>query len=517
MERPDCYGVAAREFSRVLRPVDPADYVLLSIFIRTETRLLLPSSEIDLAKSEHRIMALLLGEFAAKELQEFKEKVWRSKEQARLEGKCPVTPEVVCPRGVWYTPERGWFYTEDSIRVRKAFTTLLAGEQSYVKLAKVIGCAKSSVRRILSNPIYIGWRVIDRKSDQSLAGKVDADDARQGRRKSIARAPEEIIRVKVIDDPLISESDFATAQAIISAKYDRRLRASGNMAKRFLYTGFLVCAKCGAKVYPLARAGRSEPGYSACKARVIAAKDGSRCVSHYMSQKQLEAKLDEMIETKLTDHSFLEMLLRKLQAKDSEKLSEKSVSRMKFDLAALEAKRDRVLDNFEDGLISKMKRDEKLASIDESIRPINAELFKSAKPSTPALTIAELDEYFAPLHDWNFLSYSDRREVLSKLNPEIVVADYAIEGIAILNLASDDGADEGSEVPRVITREREGTSCRGKFDSTHIGNLFRAFCPVSIRRENGSGFHSMAGARPLCGGVSNVSGTASDPDVARIC
>src|SRR5262249_33462609 len=155
--------------------------------------------------SEHRIMALLLGEFAAKELQEFKEKVRRSKERARLEGKCPVAPELVCPRGVWYTPERGWHYTEDSIRVRKAFAMLLDGEQSYVKLSKVIGCVRSGVPRILSNPIYIGWRVIDRKSDQSLAGKVDATDARQGYRKMIPRAADEIINVKVIDDPLISE------------------------------------------------------------------------------------------------------------------------------------------------------------------------------------------------------------------------------------------------------------------------------------------------------------------------
>ena len=467
MERPDCYGIGAREFSRVVRPVDPADYVLLSIFIRTETKLLLPSGEIDLTKSEHRIMALLLGEFAAKELEEFKRKVWLSKERARLEGKCPTNAEVACPRGVWYTPERGWHYTADSIRVRKAFEMLLAGEHNYAKLSKVVGCSQGSLRKILSNPIYIGWRVIDRKIDSSLAGKIDAADARQGYRKKIARDANDIIRVKVIDDPLISESDFAKAQAIISTKYDRRLRASGNMAKKFLYTGFLTCAECGSKIYPMGR-GAARFGNYVCKNRTTAfRKQGANCCSHYMGQMRLEAILDEIIETKLTDRAFLETLLRKLRAKDEKRLSAKSVSRMKFDLAALEDKRERVLDNFEDGLISKMKRDEKLASIDESIRLINAEVFKSTTPSTPALTIDELETYFLPLQDWNFLSYSQRREVLALLHPEIVVSDYAVKGIAILNLASDEGVDDGFGLPRVISRERERTSSRsGNFGNT---------------------------------------------------
>jgi len=483
MERPDCYGVAAREFSRVVRPVDPADYVLLSIFIRTETRLLLPSGEFDLTKSEHRIMALLLGEFAAKELEEFKRKIWLSKERARAEGKCPTNAEVACPRGVWYTKERGWHYTADSIRVRKAFEMLLAGEHNYAKLSKVVGCAQGSLRKILSNPIYIGWRVVDRKVDSSLAGKIDSADARQGYRKKIARDANEIIRIKVIDDPLVSESDFAKAQAIISAKYDRRLRASGTMAKKFLYTGFLTCGECGSKIYPMGR-GAARFGNYVCKNRTTAfRKQGANCCSHYMGQMRLEAILDEVIETKLTDRAFLETLLRKLQANDEKKLSAKSVSRMKFDVAALEDKRGRILDNYEDGLISKARRDAKLAEIDESIRLINVELFKDAKPSAPALTIDELETYFLPLQDWNFLSYSERREVLSKLNPEIVVSDYAVKGIAILNLASDDGADDGSGLPRVISRERERTSsCSGNFGNTCVESPALPISPSGQRR-----------------------------------
>lgn len=67
--------------------------------------------------------------------------------------------------------------------------------------------------------------VIDKKRDMSLAGKYTTKDGRQGGRKKIARAPEEVIRVQVLE-PLISESEFNQVQRIIKLKAERQRNRS---------------------------------------------------------------------------------------------------------------------------------------------------------------------------------------------------------------------------------------------------------------------------------------------------
>ena len=67
---------------------------------------------------------------------------------------------------------------------------------------------------ILRNPIWTGWRVIDKKRDLSGAGKYIGIDGRQAERRKVSRAPEDVIRCKVIETPLITQTDFESVQQI---------------------------------------------------------------------------------------------------------------------------------------------------------------------------------------------------------------------------------------------------------------------------------------------------------------
>jgi len=83
-----------------------------------------------------------------------------------------------------------------------------------MEVGRKVGIEGFNLRNILRNPIYTGWRVIDKKRDMSLAGKYITKDGRQGDRRKIKRLPDEVIRVKVLE-PLISESEFNQVQRII--------------------------------------------------------------------------------------------------------------------------------------------------------------------------------------------------------------------------------------------------------------------------------------------------------------
>src|SRR4051812_39538144 len=71
---------------------------------------------------------------------------------------------------------------------------------------------------ILRNPIYIGWKVYERKRDGSSKGKkLDAHGHLQYQRK-LKRSADEVLRVKLIKDGLISDAMWARAQQLIATK-----------------------------------------------------------------------------------------------------------------------------------------------------------------------------------------------------------------------------------------------------------------------------------------------------------
>jgi Recombinase len=61
---------------------------------------------------------------------------------------------------------------------------------------------------MLRNPIYCGWRIISQKRDPSPSAHKAKPDGRQADRPKINKSPDEVIRIKVIDEPLVSEEDF---------------------------------------------------------------------------------------------------------------------------------------------------------------------------------------------------------------------------------------------------------------------------------------------------------------------
>jgi len=443
IESPDIHGVVAREFSRLMRPENFADYALLQAFADSKTVLYLPDGPLDLTNKTGRLMGTIRAAIAGLERTEILERVWAAKEEKRRRGELAQS-SVCLPWGVGYEAGRGFFYKPEAERVREAFRQFLAGEQSYLSLSRLVGVTPRGMHLILRNPIWTGWRVIDKKRDPSAAGRYTGVDGRQADRRKIARTPEEVIRVRVIAEPLIAEADFKAVQRIMNLKQARHWRADPEHVSPYAYHGHLSCAVCREPVYTYsnARGGR----YYVCKGKQYPKQAGHRCTTAYMRREVLEPKLDRLFAVRLTDCGFLRELVAEYERRTRSGSGAASLARIQSELLALQAKKQRVLDAFFEGVITVAERGARLAAIERDLG-VNQELLLRHSPP-PAIATEVLENICTAFYDWEFLSVPDKRKILAAAVPDITVANGAVHGIA-LNIQVAARHDE-------MTRDRAG-------------------------------------------------------------
>jgi DNA invertase Pin-like site-specific DNA recombinase len=432
IESPKIHGVVTKEFSRLMRPESFCDYVILQQFVDTNTILYLPEGPLDLSNKTGRLMGTIRAAIAGLERTEILERVWLAKEEKRRTGK--FAQSAVClPFGVSYTEAQGWRYTPDAEKVREAFRLFLSGETSYWTVGKKVGIAPVNLRVIMRNPIYTGWRVIDKKRDPSGLGRRTRPDGRQADRPKILRAPEDVIRVKVIMDALIPEADFERVQAIMEMKRTRHWRHNPNYEHQYTYNGFLTCAVCGELIYTYRN--RKERRYYVCKAKQYPSQVEHRCDSVYMRREILESTLDELFAIQLTDPGFLRDIAEERESTSHDGVQQANVLRLQQQVESLRDKRQRVLDAYFENVISRDERDHRLAGIDHDLR-LAQEMLLRQTPSAAPVDPTELAWLFEPFTDWKFLNRNEKRRILTALGSEIKTANYRIQSISLLSPAS---------------------------------------------------------------------------------
>lgn len=427
----EIHGVITREFSRLMRPENYSDYALLQVFVETNTILYLPEGPLNFATPDGRLMGTMKATIGGLERLELQKKIWNSREEKRKRKELGGS-RVILPYGVAYP----WAWTADAEKVREAFRLFLSGHTSYVRLAELLSVTPAGAKCILRNPIYTGWRVIDKKRDLTLAGKYATPNGRQGDRRKVTREPNEIIRVRIDGlEPIVTEADFEQVQRIISAKSANNWRFREDYEHRFTYNGYLNCS-CGSLIYTKYR----RFDYYVCR---------DRCGAHYMRKPELEEQLDKLFARKLTKPTFLRRhILAPLQTRHR---PQANTTLLLAQLDSLKGKRSRILDGYFEGLITSDERESRIAGVDKDRKSIETLLAKQ----TPArqLSIETLVEAFSPFAEFDLLSRADKRTLLSTLAPSIVVKDYQVEGlwIGVGGGYEDSHTDKGIVVaPRVF-------------------------------------------------------------------
>lgn len=365
IESRDIHGVVAKEFSRLMRPENFADYALLQAFADTGTILYLPDGPIDFRSKSGRLFGTLRAAMAGLERTEILERVWAAKEEKRRNGKHAQSYKCL-PFAVGYEPREGrWYFKDESQKVREAFRYVLSGENSYTEIGRALGIEPFNLRIILRNPIYTGWRIYSKKRDPSPKALRVRTGGRQGDRPKIDREPNDVIRVKVLP-PLIGEEDFRRVQQILDLKKANHWRSRPDYERRFTFSGFLRCGSCGNLVYTHAR---KQHDWYVCKSRtyparhIRAKKALAPCSNPYMRREKLEARLDEMFAEQLTERAFVERITAEFMERSESKTNKAELSKLLRMGKQLEEKRDRVLNAYFEKLINRAELDRRLAQL----------------------------------------------------------------------------------------------------------------------------------------------------------
>ncbi len=437
MHMPEIHGVVAREFSRLMRPESFADYGLLQFFVDSRTVLYLPDGPLDMSSKTGRFMGAVRAAIAGMERTEILERIWAAKEEKRRRGELAQS-KVVLPWGVGYETGRGFYYKPETVRLKEAFRQFLAGNQSYTELSRLLNVTQRGMHLIMRNPIWTGWRVIDKKRDTSAAGKYGSTDGRQADRRKVMRSPEDVIRVKVIAEPLISEAEFQTIQSIMDVKQGKHWRSRPDRQNRFTYNGFLTCSVCG----DLVHTAFARRDYYACKGR----RSTHTCRTKYMCREKLEARLDRLFGKELTSRLFLKKCVTNLASRDSAKGSAARNERLSGEVNRLREKRGRVLDAFLEGVMKREERDQWLTAIEGEMQATQSILARETPNAT--ITVEGLVRVLAPLAEWEYWSRDQKRTVLSAMIPDIRVADYEVEALGLTNSIL---SNEDTHSPAVFT------------------------------------------------------------------
>jgi len=405
MQDPEIHGVVTREFSRLMRPESYADFALLQVFVDTHTLLYTPDGPTDFASADGRLMGTLKFTLGGIERSDMVRRQWNAREVKRARGELGGS-RILLPFGVDYQNGK-WFYTPESERIREAFRLVLTGETSYFAIGKAVNIEPRSLAYMLRNAIYAGWRVIDKKRDLTTAGKYPTIDGRQGDRRKIKRSPDEIIRVQVIKEPLVSLVDFELVQKILSAKQSFHWRTSPGYVSRYDYNGFLDCV-CNSRVYT-----------QTCKrADYYACKNG--CGAKHMRRDVLDPQMDRMFAKTLQSVTFLRSLSRgRKHTGNPENLNRQ--------IEILDAKKNRVLETYFDGVIDKAKRDQECAAIERE-RQVYLDLMSREEPVRHNPN--QLALQFKVFRQFDLLTREDKRRILSTITARIVVANYQVEGMS---------------------------------------------------------------------------------------
>ena len=421
MQSPEIHGVVTREFSRLMRPENFDDFALLQAFANSKTVLYLPDGPIDLATKTGRLLGTLRAAWAGVERIESLERIWAAKEEKRRRGELAQS-EIVLPWGVGYDKSKGgFFYKPEAERVREAFRQFLAGNHNYAELAKLVGVTPRGMHVIMRNPIWMGVRVIDKKRDTSEQGRYPAKNGRQADRRKIARSPDEVIRIRVIQEPLISEGEFHAVQRVMDTKEKKHWRSRPNYEHRFTYNGCMTCSHCEEPI----QTAKARRDYYLCRGR----RPKHTCKTRYMAREKLELILDELFSVRLTEPSFLERCVAELVRRSENDDSHVRVQRLTSQIEDLQRKRVRILDGFVEGVFSREERDNRLLVIKRDSQ-IAQEMLMQERPLLP-LDVSLLTEALSSLSEWRYWSRDQKRNLLAALVPDIRVANYEVVSLGL--------------------------------------------------------------------------------------
>lgn len=345
-------GLVVADLDRLFRPENPSDFAVLQAF--KDTGAIIYSSDIEyhLDQKDSALFANIRSAISGFELQLIKERQQGAKEAKRRLGKCPNN-YLTLPYGVSFDRKtEKWRYNDNIAKVIELFRLYdQEGMHNYSELGRRTGMLNVTVRNILRNPIYTGWRIIDQKRGEKLVSKTG-----KTYRRKVDRKPDEVIRTRVIDTPAVSQDCFDRVQASMARVRFNHLERRKKEVVHNLGTGVGRCGYCGEILYCSSgkrRTRKTRQAYYCCKANNYQHRDR---LGGCKQQNIRQSKLDELIETftieTLADPKTLTSIVIGSLQRSNEIISPFPGANVDAQITGLKKREKRLIDAYEEGEIS---------------------------------------------------------------------------------------------------------------------------------------------------------------------
>ncbi len=415
-------GIVCSHLDRVTRPNSFEDYGIFQVFRANRRRIWTPAGAVEPWTQSGFMQCSMQGMFAGMERQLIVARTTAAKEVLRLRGWHPNGDQLL-PRGVGCerikegrkTVGFRWFYQEpDASLVRRAYELLLTG-QSYNAIAETIGhgWTGNGIRGAMLNSIWYGVRTFPPTADRKL--------------------PMER-RVIPASEALIDFETWKKAQAIIAGR--KKAWGARKRQPRFLASGMVYCP-CGKPYYSKGN-GRHDrtrqQEHYVCSSNYRG--HGPKCGYSSLQRVGVDAAVVSVVKNTFRDPA---LLLRLVELSEQRTKTKADIAKLQTQLDRLEAKRQRLIDAYGEGTITKAEFQKRVDAVESDRRNIEALLPAKAPALDARRLVKAVVKYFA---GFEHRPFEEQRQILRAAFRQFSVENGAIQNVTVNGgfLGSMDGA-----------------------------------------------------------------------------
>jgi DNA invertase Pin-like site-specific DNA recombinase len=431
-------GVVMVEDTRLMRANEPEDYALLQVFKDTNAKIYTKASVHDMSTPDGMMLFQILMAISGRERHVIRQRTYGRRQKLRSKGLL-ASSELTLPYGIARVRYRDadadrWAYAYDNAKinqVRRAFELVIAGEHSYRIIAQKTNLSYWSVRLILRNTAYIGFRTYDKQVDPSLDKKDEF--GRLLYQVKVQRPDDEIERVAMLGadgkplSPVISPDKFWRVQEILKFKTDMHWRRNTTRAERYLFRGFLRCDSCGQRLMSVSHRTRGVlRDYYVCPASAKTSqqridRDGNyhcqdlpACHSPRVRREVLDEMLDAVVAEKLRDPFRIFEVLKAHARASANGDNGQRIEETKKEIASLEAEKARTFVLFKKSMIGESELDRDCDRLNAAIKAAQRYL-ASLVPVASMISPQALAYALAAFEGWGVvkLSVEEKRALLT--------------------------------------------------------------------------------------------------------
>ncbi len=426
---PEVDGVVVAAIDRLMRPDDFSCFSIYDHFLKQRKLIWTPSSRLDVHEDSGFMEALVSGMMAGLDRRRILRNTQTAKEENRKRGRC-ANAKITLPQGVDFDFKTGqWSWGEPwATRIKTAFDLLVTTQQSVLSIARQLGYASDrALYNQLRNPIWTGYRVYTQKRGEKRPSR----NGRQADRKKIRRV--EPLEVKLNIEPLVSEEQFAQAQAILGQRRKSWI-SSRSEESRFEASGLLYC-RCGERMYSKG-SGRSRRqkwlDIYYCRSQH---KGGSGCGAPKLSREVTDYSLNALISEIFLQPATLGSLIDKaLEPPPERSPMDEMLAKPATELERLKAEKQQLLNLTLKGVFSDEEVATEARRIDAEIRSWSALASKDQqqKALRSAANVRETAQSIASVFaEYQFLSLKERKHLARQFVKRIEVVDRHFTAVTL--------------------------------------------------------------------------------------